>query len=136
MLSDFWNMKLHRIWLVLMTIKDSNKRYFPFQIGFIKVLSEILKHGGNGPVARMQAGIQLKNALFSKDRDIRLEQHKRWLSFPEPDRIVIKQNVGVTFVNFVLCLQSLVICSGLGNTWHRNQSPQHCSTMCGIYCLR
>jgi importin subunit beta-1 len=48
----------------------------------------------------MQAGIQLKNALFSKDREIRLEQHKRWLSFPEPDRIVIKQNVSSAAAGF------------------------------------
>ncbi|GFS20487.1 importin subunit beta-1, partial [Elysia marginata] len=56
-------------------------------------LSNILKHGGNSPVARMQAGLQLKNALYSKDNAIKLQHQQRWLHFPQPVRELIKQNV-------------------------------------------
>ncbi|KAK6961585.1 importin subunit beta-1 [Biomphalaria glabrata] len=59
----------------------------------LKSLSNILKHGGNSPVARMQAGLQLKNALYSKDNAIKLQHHQRWLQFPDDVRSFIKQNV-------------------------------------------
>ncbi|GFN99781.1 importin subunit beta-1 [Plakobranchus ocellatus] len=56
-------------------------------------LSNILKHGGNSPVARMQAGLQLKNALYSKDNAIKLQYQQRWLQFPQEMRQLIKKNV-------------------------------------------
>ncbi|KAK3747939.1 hypothetical protein RRG08_041776 [Elysia crispata] len=56
-------------------------------------LSNVLKHGGNSPVARMQAGLQLKNALYSKDNVIKLQHQQRWLHFPQHIRDLIKQNV-------------------------------------------
>lgn len=60
---------------------------------FIKTLSDILRHGGNSPVARMAAGLQLKNQLTSKDQTIKAQYQARWLSFPEEIRNYIKQNV-------------------------------------------
>ena len=66
-----------------------------FQVELLKQLSDILKHGGNSQVARMQAGIQLKNALYSKDQTLRVQYISRWLSFPEDVRIYIKKNVSV-----------------------------------------
>lgn len=62
----------------------------------LKELSNILKHGGNSPVARMQAGLQLKNTLYSKDAAIKTEYQQRWLRFPEDVRTHIKQNVLAT----------------------------------------
>jgi len=59
----------------------------------LKSLSEILKNGSNSPVARMQAGLQLKNALYSKDANVKLEYQQRWLQFPEEIRNFIKANV-------------------------------------------
>ncbi|KAF6036886.1 KPNB1 [Bugula neritina] len=56
-------------------------------------LSEILRNGGNSQVARMQAGIQLKNHLYSKDFDIRCQYQQRWLTFPEEMKAFIKTNV-------------------------------------------
>jgi len=44
-------------------------------------------------VARMQAGLQLKNALYSKDPALKLEHQQRWLSFPEELRGLVKSNV-------------------------------------------
>ncbi|XP_065163099.1 importin subunit beta-1 isoform X2 [Atheta coriaria] len=61
--------------------------------GFIKTLSEILRHGGNSPVARMAAGLQLKNQLTSKDANIKHSYQNRWLSFPEEIRDYIKKNI-------------------------------------------
>ncbi|XP_030762652.1 importin subunit beta-like isoform X3 [Sitophilus oryzae] len=62
-------------------------------LGFIKTLSDILRHGGNSPVARMAAGLQLKNHLTSKDPNIKVQYQQRWLSFPEDIRSYIKKNV-------------------------------------------
>nr|CAH7741023.1 unnamed protein product [Callosobruchus chinensis] len=62
-------------------------------LGFIKTLSDILRHGGNSPVARMAAGLQLKNQLTSKDPNIKQTYQHRWLSFPEDIRSYIKKNV-------------------------------------------
>ncbi|XP_019873944.1 importin subunit beta-1 isoform X2 [Aethina tumida] len=62
-------------------------------LGFIKTLSDILRHGGNSPVARMAAGLQLKNQLTSKDADNKAAYQQRWLGFPDDIRTYIKRNV-------------------------------------------
>ncbi|KAF7269113.1 hypothetical protein GWI33_017862 [Rhynchophorus ferrugineus] len=62
-------------------------------LGFIKTLSDILRHGGNSHVARMAAGLQLKNQLTSKDPNIKVQYQQRWLGFPEDIRMYIKKNV-------------------------------------------
>jgi len=64
-----------------------------WQSELLKQLSDVLKHGGNSPVARMQAGIQLKNALYSKDATIRTQHQQRWMQFPVELRAYIKNNV-------------------------------------------
>lgn len=56
-------------------------------------MSEVLAHVSNDSVIRMAAGLQLKNALTSKDPDIKLQLQQRWLQFPEEIRNFIKQNV-------------------------------------------
>ncbi|CAH1369024.1 unnamed protein product [Tenebrio molitor] len=60
---------------------------------FIKTLSDILRHGGNSPVARMAAGLQLKNQLTSKDPNIKQLCQQRWLAAPEDIRTYVKKNV-------------------------------------------
>ncbi|XP_026469078.1 importin subunit beta isoform X2 [Ctenocephalides felis] len=60
---------------------------------FLKMLSDILVHGGNSPVTRMAAGLQLKNQLTSKDETIKQQFQQRWLSFPEDVRNYIKKNI-------------------------------------------
>lgn len=60
---------------------------------FIKTLSDILRHGGNSPVARMAAGLQLKNHLTSKDQNVKLSYQQRWLLFQEDIRDYIKKNI-------------------------------------------
>jgi len=59
----------------------------------LKQLSDVLKHGGNSPVARMQAALQLKNHLYSKDAAIRVTYQQRWSTFPEEVRLHVKKNV-------------------------------------------
>lgn len=44
-------------------------------------------------VARSAAGLQLKNALTSKDSDVRLQYQQRWLALPDDVRVYIKRNV-------------------------------------------
>ncbi len=53
----------------------------------------MLVNASNDPVIRMASGLQLKNALTSKDVDIRLQFQQRWLAFPEEIRVYIKNNV-------------------------------------------
>lgn len=60
---------------------------------FLKTLSDILRHGGNSPVARMAAGLQLKNHLTSKDANIKQNHQQRWLTLSEDIRNYIKKNV-------------------------------------------
>uniref|UniRef100_A0A0A9X169 Importin subunit beta n=3 Tax=Lygus hesperus TaxID=30085 RepID=A0A0A9X169_LYGHE len=60
---------------------------------FLKTLSDILHHGGNSQVARMAAGLQLKNHLVAKDPTVKLEYQQRWRSFPEETRNYIKKNI-------------------------------------------
>ncbi|CAL1266262.1 unnamed protein product [Larinioides sclopetarius] len=60
---------------------------------FLKSLSNVLQNASNTPVARMAAGLQLKNALTSKDTEIRLKYQERWLQFPADIRNFVKQNV-------------------------------------------
>ena len=67
----------------------------------LKSLSDILKHGGNSPVSRMQAGLQLKNAVYSKDLSVRAVHQQRWLQFPEEIRIHVKQNVSARFFDML-----------------------------------
>lgn len=62
----------------------------------MKTLSDILHHGGNSPVARMAAGLQLKNKLTSKDQNIKLQYQQRWLALPEETRNYIKSNILAT----------------------------------------
>lgn len=59
----------------------------------IKTLSEILRHGGNSQVARMAAGLRIKNHLTSKDTAVKQIYQQRWLAFPEETRSYIKKNV-------------------------------------------
>ena len=47
------------------------------------------------PVARSAAGLQLKNALTSKDAEVLRLHQQRWLSLPEDVRSHIKRNVTV-----------------------------------------
>ncbi|KAI8427981.1 hypothetical protein MSG28_002292 [Choristoneura fumiferana] len=60
---------------------------------FIKLLSDVLAQGGNSQVARMAAGLQLKNHLTSKDVSLKLQYQQRWLALPEETRLYIKKNI-------------------------------------------
>ena len=59
----------------------------------------------------MAAGLQLKNALTSKDPDIQLQLQQRWLQFPEEN--LIKQNALMA----------------LGTETHRPSSAPQCITV-------
>ena len=59
----------------------------------MKALSDILYHGANSPVARMAAGLQLKNTLTSKDATVRAMHQQRWLDFTPDVKEHVKRNV-------------------------------------------
>ncbi|XP_013114231.1 importin subunit beta [Stomoxys calcitrans] len=60
---------------------------------FLKALSDILVTVTNSPVARMAAGLQLKNHLTSKDETINLQYQQRWHQFPDEIKEYIKKNI-------------------------------------------
>lgn len=60
---------------------------------FLKALSDILVTVSNSPVARMAAGLQLKNHLTSKDETINLQYQQRWHQFPDDTKEYVKKNI-------------------------------------------
>jgi len=64
-----------------------------FQHEFVQRLSAVLVTVGASPVARMAAGLQLKNQLTSKDPDMKFQYQQRWLTIPVETREYIKKNV-------------------------------------------
>ncbi len=83
-------------------------------------MSDILIGATNNPQARAQAGkniallekihsitivlaLQLKNALYSKEDNLKQAYQDRWLNIPENIRIHIKNNVNI-FKNNLLFL--------------------------------
>lgn len=67
--------------------------------GFLKALSDIIVQPQYSDVARMAAGLQLKNHLTSKDPNTKREYTERWLQFPPDIREYIKDNVRTQSVN-------------------------------------
>lgn len=64
-------------------------------IELLKHLSDILANPECSPAVRMQAGLQLKNALYSKDETIRSGYQQRWLQADPLIRQHIKEKVGL-----------------------------------------
>ncbi|XP_046867091.1 importin subunit beta [Drosophila willistoni] len=60
---------------------------------FLMALSEILVNITNSPVARIAAGLQLKNHLTSKDVTVSQQYQERWHQFPDSTRELIKYNI-------------------------------------------
>ncbi|VDN09518.1 unnamed protein product [Dibothriocephalus latus] len=59
--------------------------------GLLRQLSDILANSQCEPAVRMQAGLQLKNAIYSKDPALRVAYQQRWLEFPPECTNYIKQ---------------------------------------------
>jgi len=59
----------------------------------IKTLSDVLYQGGNSPVVRQQAGVQLKNFLHTNDESLRAHYEERWLAMTPEIREYTKSNV-------------------------------------------
>lgn len=61
--------------------------------GFLKALSDILYNLDNPALARLSAGLQMKNQLSARDEVTRSKQQDRWRSLPEETRQYIKERV-------------------------------------------
>lgn len=57
-------------------------------------LSQILTNVNMSPVVRMQAGLQLKNVIYSNESEQKAINQNRWLSMSPDVRQQIKINVG------------------------------------------
>lgn len=53
-------------------------------------LSKVLANPGNTQVARVAAGLQVKNSLTSKDPDVKTQYQQRWLAIDANARREIK----------------------------------------------
>lgn len=60
---------------------------------FMQRLSGVLVTAAASPVARMAAGLQLKNQLTSKDATVKFQYQQRWLAIPAETREYIKKNI-------------------------------------------
>ncbi|XP_017788699.1 PREDICTED: LOW QUALITY PROTEIN: importin subunit beta-1 [Habropoda laboriosa] len=60
---------------------------------FLQRLSGVLVTAAASPVARMAAGLQLKNQLTSKDSQLKYQYQQRWLAIPVETREYIKKNI-------------------------------------------
>ncbi|XP_068752252.1 importin subunit beta-1-like [Montipora capricornis] len=60
---------------------------------FLVALVNELADGGKSQVARMAAGLQLKNYLTSKDPTIRMQYQQRWLTLDDQVKLHVKQMV-------------------------------------------
>ncbi|KAK0158712.1 hypothetical protein PV328_009686 [Microctonus aethiopoides] len=60
---------------------------------FVQRLSAVLVTAAASPVARMAAGLQLKNQLTSKDLTLKTQYQHRWLAIPAETREYIKKNI-------------------------------------------
>uniref|UniRef100_A0A3Q2PY78 Karyopherin (importin) beta 1 n=1 Tax=Fundulus heteroclitus TaxID=8078 RepID=A0A3Q2PY78_FUNHE len=83
---------------------------------FLVELSKVLANPGNTQVARVAAGLQVKNSLTSKDPDVKTQYQQRWLAIDVNARREIK--------NYVL--------QTLGTETYRPSSASQC--VAGIAC--
>ncbi|XP_057329576.1 importin subunit beta-1 isoform X2 [Microplitis mediator] len=60
---------------------------------FVQRLSGVLGTPAASTVARMAAGLQLKNQLTSKDPTLKAQYQQRWLAIPAETREFIKKNI-------------------------------------------
>lgn len=65
----------------------------PPQPTFLVELSKVLANPGNTQVARVAAGLQVKNSLTSKDPDVKTQYQQRWLAIDANARCEIKNYV-------------------------------------------
>lgn len=65
----------------------------PLQPTFLVELSKVLANPGNTQVARVAAGLQVKNSLTSKDPDVKAQYQQRWLAIDANARREIKNYV-------------------------------------------
>ena len=60
---------------------------------FLAALVNELADGGKSQVARMAAGLQLKNQLTSKDPTVRMQYQQRWISLSDELKNHVKTRV-------------------------------------------
>lgn len=60
---------------------------------FLVELAKVLANPGNTQVARVAAGLQVKNSLTSKDPDVKTQYQQRWLAIDANARREIKNYV-------------------------------------------
>ncbi|KAL3119068.1 hypothetical protein niasHT_003851 [Heterodera trifolii] len=73
--------------LALTALNDASQINFP---EFIHQLAVVLSDASNSPIVRRAAGLQIKNALVSREQALSDQKRNRWLSIPAEVRNVSK----------------------------------------------
>lgn len=116
----------------------------PSQPTFLVELSKVLANPGNTQVARVAAGLQVKNSLTSKDPDVKTQYQQRWLAIDTNARREIKNYVSIlqterfvlSFVSHRLCHHFHVCSSGFTDSGNGDVPAQLCFAVCCWDCLR
>lgn len=116
----------------------------PSQPTFLVELSKVLANPGNTQVARVAAGLQVKNSLTSKDPDVKTQYQQRWLAIDTNARREIKNYVSIlqteqfvlSFVSPRLSCYFHVWSSGFTDSGNRDVPAQLGLTVRCWDCLR
>lgn len=71
---------------------------------FLNALALELANVSKSAVARMAAGLQLKNYLTAKDPEVRLQYQQRWLAMDAPIKLQVKTLVSRCVVEYGVCV--------------------------------
>ncbi|CAF0896665.1 unnamed protein product [Didymodactylos carnosus] len=72
--------------------KAAEQNLVRFKPELLKHLSDILNTVTNNPIARTQAALQLKNAIYSREENLRKVYQDRWVALPQDIKNYIKNN--------------------------------------------
>lgn len=106
----------------------------------------VLANPGNTQVARVAAGLQVKNSLTSKDPDVKTRYQQRWLAIDANARCEIKNyvrprpqsNLQRRLQNVLACPRGLnapVCVTGFTDPGHRDVQAQLGLSVCRRDCL-
>ena len=107
--------------------------------GFLSSLSQVISGVHYSAVSRIQAGLQIKNALYSKHAESRTKKREKWSSISTDIRCQIKKNVCFAYAHFTSSFPAIVAFYTLdNNTFKAIQSIKaiHCIVYNTLYSIQ
>ncbi|KAL3122426.1 hypothetical protein niasHT_001461 [Heterodera trifolii] len=106
--------------LALTALNEAARINFP---EFIQQLAVVLSNTSNTPIVRKAAGLQIKNALVSREQAVSDQKRTRWLSIPaevrNPSKMCVLQSLGTETRPSVAaqCLAAIACVELPSNQW-------------------